>query len=208
MLVVRPGNLDIPRPLQFWQSLFRVWVSPEIAWFDSGFLYIRQREAFGRYLFFCVKVDLDSWDDSRPGSSSWCCLRSTRELAYYRFTCCAWFDRGYEHMRDSVSALPEEYSKFGLQWETTSGKCFLFGVTGSTVGTCPCQYPELNFPHQPALKVVLTTDRLKIHGSISRVAAPRVVRSTERRALHGAARAAEFQHCWWYGLLDGSIYVG
>ena len=54
------------RPPPFWQSLFSVWVSPVPAWFDSGCLFRRQLEACRRFQIFHVKVDLGSWEDSRP----------------------------------------------------------------------------------------------------------------------------------------------
>ena len=107
------GNLDIPlRALLFRQSLFCVLVSPVPAWVDSGYLLVRQVEAFPRFQVFYVVMDLGSWDDSRPCSA--CRLRSTGNSTYletafvrgfrilflmgdgirrcFRFKCCAWFD--------------------------------------------------------------------------------------------------------------------
>ena len=60
------------RALPFWQSLFCVLVSPVPAWVDSGYLLMRQLEAFPRLQVFYVVMDLGSWDDSRPCSASGC----------------------------------------------------------------------------------------------------------------------------------------
>ena len=55
------------------------------------------------------------------------------------------------------------------------------------MGTSPRQYPELNLTHQPALKVVLTTERLEIHG---------------------AGRFPALRHREWFGPLKGVLFAG
>ena len=82
--------------LPFWPSLFRVWVLPVPAWVDRGYAFIRQLEAFTRFRVFYLKMDLGSWDDSRPYVASGCCLSSTRKLVFW-CTGYAWFDFGYKH---------------------------------------------------------------------------------------------------------------
>ena len=56
------------RTLRSWQSLSCVSVLPAFPWFDCGYLRIRQLEASGRFLVLYARVDLGSWDDSRPCS--------------------------------------------------------------------------------------------------------------------------------------------